>query len=107
MILLLYVAVALHYATTRVRGKVRVAVFAHPSRAALARAGSVAAVLAAIWAWRGVESGTAAVLVVLTGMMVSAAAVTLLGPLAPRALWLSAGMAGAAVPVLALLGGLP
>jgi hypothetical protein len=107
VILLLHAAVALHYATTSVRGQVRVALFARRARTVLARVICLAAVLWAVWAWRAVESGSAAVLLAVTAMMVSGAAVTLLGPLAPRAVWLSAALAAAAVPVLSLLGASP
>jgi hypothetical protein len=105
-ILLLYVATVLHYGTTRLRGTVRFPALARPSRAALSRGAALVAVLGAGWLWSNGESSSAAVLVVLTGLMASLTVVTLLGPVAPRGLRLSAGIAAAAVPLILMCGGL-
>ncbi|HLV64285.1 MAG TPA: hypothetical protein VKY73_00665 [Polyangiaceae bacterium] len=103
---LLFVAVAVLYGTARVRGRARLALLDAPGRTRAARTLAFVAIGVAGGSWQGLESLTAAVLVVLVGLMVLGTTVTLLGPVAPRLLWGAALLAAAALPVLAAIGGL-
>lgn len=105
-LLLSYLAVALHYGATRVRGRARFTVFERSSLSALARLLALVALAVAVAVSRRSEPLAAAGLVVASGIMVVGPAVTLLGALAPRALGISVWMAAAALPVLAWFGGL-
>ena len=104
-VLLLHVSVALFYGASRVHGRARLSLLDPPRRSHLARVLASGTVVGSGWLWRGVESGAAAALVVLVGLMVIGTAVTLLGPVAPRVIWGGALLAAVAVPLLALLGG--
>jgi hypothetical protein len=104
-VLLLYVAVALLYGTARANGRARVLLLDRSRRVTLTRALACGAVLGSGWLWRAVESGAAAALVVLTGLMVMGTVVTLLGPVAPRLVWALAVLAAVAVAVLVVMGG--
>ena len=99
---LLYVAAAGLYGGSDLRGRARLAFLqARPCRVVV-RALALHAIGTAGWLWHGIESGTAAVLVVIAGLMVTSTAVTLLGPVAPRSLWGSVAAAIALIPVLAV-----
>lgn len=104
-VLLLYVAVALLYGASRVRGRARLSLLEPPVRSRLARAIASLAVVGSGLLWRGVDSGPATVLVVLVGLMAMGTVVTLLGPIAPRMIWGGALLAAVAAPLLALWGG--
>lgn len=103
-VLLIYVAVALLYGTSRVRGRARLSALQQPVRRALARAAALSAVGAAMWRWSTAGSSLLAALFVLACLMTLASVVTLLGPVAPRAVWTLALVAAAAAPLLVALG---
>lgn len=104
-VLLLFVAVTLLYGASQVRGRSRHSLLESTWRSRLARAFASVTVIGSGWVWRGVESGAAAALLVLGGLMVIGMVVTLLGAVAPRAVWGGALLAAVAAPLLALLGG--
>jgi len=104
-LLLLYLAVVMLYGATTVHGRARLPILEGRSRAALARVSALCAIALSAWLWRGVESGLAAILVVLVALMTLGTTVTLLGPVAHRGVWGAAVLASVAIPLLMLTGG--
>jgi multisubunit Na+/H+ antiporter MnhB subunit len=71
----------------------------------LMNAGAAAAAIAGIALWTRAENTTSALLVAVAALSTAATAFVLLGPLFPRAVWVSVVACPPLVAILALLGG--
>jgi hypothetical protein len=106
-LLLTFLAAAVLYGAGTERGRARWVLLGGRRRAGAARVLAFAAVAAAVWLWRSLESGAAAFLVVVTGLMVMMSVVALLGRVLPRLIWAAAVLSMSAIPFLVALWGAP